>query len=263
MQLMSAHAFTREQFLHEQAKSDAITGAGRLAAFWAEHPELGAVTIAAEVPRDIVCIDGRIRVSHPVICIPGALLGRPLEVSARIIKQGNIGRLFSHSNGCGAAQLVMVGQKEYSDAHLSGEQVDAYADLETKKLAAALHLEYGGQLPAEGPHQEVVAYFSGLLDFNPRPFFDTILPEGFVLNAAVQSRDDALADLELALSIAFKPGAYFTPEHPFRILPVGEAGSDSLGVSGLQNSLESSLAVIFHQHPEYVGRLVVDSGIDV
>jgi hypothetical protein len=158
--------------------------------------------------------------------------GDERAVFLRALKEAGVESVMSHAH-CGAAGLYR------SLNNITDKSVDEVAIESAKKIADELGVTYEGHItelkrPVEF-HNARVVYYDASGRFNPA-LTDEELPNGFVVSRKYMSSKQALAELDIAVSIALGEhgfGEMFTSESPLLIVAVtqeqeGELGSESL-----------------------------------
>lgn len=199
------------------------------AAYVGEHS--ADVTKAFEdAPNCVCCMDERVAGKNNGVSIGGSgiLIKDDPEKRAAFIKglkARGIQRVYLHE-GCGAVRGVYASAKDISPEQAEAEALTWAKELE-QELGGDGEIETLSVTPKEF-HNAQCAYIAFTENFNVQAAGET-LPPGFVVSGTAVDLDHVMAQVGVAVSIAFGGhgfGDRFTKENPFLLVIVGNTDAD-------------------------------------
>jgi hypothetical protein len=153
-------------------------------------------------------------------------------------KKAGVDGIYSHEE-CGAAGL-------YAKANdLDPSKSDEYGIAFAKHIAEKIGVPYKGHITIDkmarpsGLHTARVAYYDGTGNFDPSKVKS--LPKGFVIDRKNHSKEYALKEIGVSISIALGShgfGEKFTQQEPFTLIAIGEPMDVNFSVEALKKELE-------------------------
>jgi hypothetical protein len=175
----------------------------------------------------LCCMDERVEGG---VHAAGSLILLSEEEAREFIQRSGTTGITSHA-GCGAAGLLYRQEKGLpANAAVEAAVIDAFARERAEKLAATLripylgHLEYTDMHGCPRLHVARAIYYVGVERFNPH--VAPQLPVGFVVERVYHQRQNALKEVDIALSIILGDHSYgklVTEKDPVYLIPIAMA----------------------------------------
>lgn len=165
----------------------------------------------------------------------GILLG--VEGAAAIAKAAGVTAVTSHEE-CGAAKLWA--QQAGKDTSASDDYGKQFAAALAKQLDISYcHLPLSEMARPAGLHVARVIYYDGTGKFDPARVPE--VPPGFVISRRFLTKDYAMKECEIAVSIALGDhgfGKLFTPDEPLLIIVIGHPTDTALTLEKLKPEVQ-------------------------
>lgn len=187
--------------------------------------------------KDLRCIDER---TPGGIHMAGSGILLDKEVAIERCKTAGVTGIYSHEE-CGAAVLYA------RNNDLDTTKGSQYAIEWAKELAEGLGVPYKGHIESNqlnitsGVHVARVIYYDGSGSFDYTGTSD--LPPGFIISRRFQSKEDALAEVKVAIGIATGDhgfGSKIDTDNPLVVIAIGSPTDEEFSLQTLEQELRDA-----------------------